>query len=101
MSEQSETDGTAGSPAQDESPLKFPCVFPIKVMGANDGEFENRVLGMISSHVGALSSTSVTTRPSRNGRFLSVTVTIIAESRAQLDDIYRTVTASEHVLFVL
>jgi putative lipoic acid-binding regulatory protein len=97
MSEGTETEGKT----ENESPLKFPCVFPIKVMGAYDAGFENRVVGMISPHVGVITSSSVTSRTSRNGRYLSVTVTIIAESRAQLDDIYRTLTASEHVLFVL
>ena len=40
-------------------------------------------------------------RASSNGRYLSVTVTVTAESREQLDNVYRTLTASEQVLFVL
>ena len=96
------SEGTAADgPRDGEAPLKFPCVFPIKVMGANDAQFERRVIDLVTPHVGTLSSTSVTSRESRNGRFLSVTVTVIAESRAQLDDIYRSLTGSEHVLFVI
>ena len=91
----------AESTSDSESPLKFPCVFPIKVMGRHEPEFESLVVAMISTHTGPVTATSVRTRESSNGRFLAVTVTVIAESRDQLDGIYRTLTASERVLFVL
>jgi putative lipoic acid-binding regulatory protein len=86
---------------ESESPLKFPCSFPIKVMGRHEGNFESAVVAMVSSHFGPLPEGSVRSRASSNGRFVSVTVTVVAESRAQLDDVYRTLTASEQVLFVL
>lgn len=85
--------------AAPESLLRFPCPFPIKVMGHHDGKFEALVTGMISSHTGPISPTSIESRQSRNGRFLAVTVTIIAESQAQLDAIYRTLTACDQVLY--
>lgn len=84
-----------------ESPLKFPCAFPIKVMGRHEAEFEARVLELIRPHVGELAPQQVRSRPSSNGRFLAVTVTVQAESRDQLDNIYRSLTASEFVLLVL
>jgi putative lipoic acid-binding regulatory protein len=84
-----------------ESPLVFPCAFPIKVMGAHENEFEDFVIGLIAEHAGPLPTGSVRSRGSKNGRYLAVTVTVIAESRAQLDNIYRSLTASERVLFVL
>lgn len=87
--------------AEDNSPLKFPCVFPIKVMGRHEAGFPTRVLEIIRAHVGEIPAQSVRWRPSSNGRFLSLTVTVTAESRAQLDNIYRSLTASEFVLFVL
>ena len=40
-------------------------------------------------------------RPSKNGNFLSVTATINAQSKAQLDDIYRALTANPAVLMAL
>ena len=84
----------------EDSPLTFPCRFPIKVMGKNTAGFEALVIQSIALHVGEL-PLDITRRPSRNGRFLSVTVTITAESREQLDDIYRSLTASGQVLFAL
>lgn len=91
--------GTSGP--EDASPLTFPCEFPIKVMGRQEDDFEAHVVELVGRHVGPLDAARVRTRPSTNGRFLSVTVTIAAGSRAQLDDIYRTLTSSERVLFVL
>ena len=84
-----------------ESPLKFPCSFPIKVIGRHEADFEALVVAMISAHVGAIPAESVRSRESSSGRFLSVTVTVIAQSREQLDNVYRTLTAAEQVLFVL
>jgi hypothetical protein len=84
-----------------DSPLKFPCAFPIKVMGRHEAEFEARVLDLIRPHVGEIHAQQVRSRPSSNRRFLAVTVTVHAESRDQLDNIYRSLTASEFVLLVL
>jgi putative lipoic acid-binding regulatory protein len=40
-------------------------------------------------------------RPSKNGNFISVTATINATSKPQLDDIYRELTAHPAVLMAL
>jgi putative lipoic acid-binding regulatory protein len=86
---------------EQESLLEFPCRFPIKIMGKERADFQEHVVGLISSHVGDIAKTDVTVRLSRKGNFLALTVTISAESREQLDDVYRSLTASERVLFVL
>lgn len=85
----------------DESPFEFPCSFPLKVMGHNRPTFEQYVVEVVRTHAGSHSLGQVTTRPSRNARYLSVTVTFTAASRAQLDDIYRTLSVSDQVLFLL
>ena len=85
----------------DESPFEFPCSFPLKVMGQNQPTFEQYVVEVVRTHAGSSALSSVTSRPSRNARYLAVTVTFTATSRAQLDDIYRTLSVSEQVLFLL
>lgn len=87
--------------ADEDSLLEFPCRFPLKVMGHNWPAFEQLVIEVVRIHAGSTSLGEVTTRPSRNGRYLAVTVNFTATSRAQLDDIYRTLSASEQVLFLL
>jgi uncharacterized protein len=85
----------------DDSIFEFPCRFPLKVMGRNDPAFEQYVTEIVRIHAGSPALGAVTTRPSRNGRYLAVTIVFTASSRAQLDDIYRAMSASEQVLFLL
>ncbi len=85
----------------DESVLEFPCSFPLKVMGANELSFEQYVVEVVRTHAGSAALGEVTTRPSRNGRYIAVTINFTAASRGQLDDIYRSLSASDQVLFLL
>jgi len=85
----------------DETVFEFPCNFPLKVMGHNRPAFEQYVVEVVRTHAGSQALGTVTTRPSRNARYLSVTVNFTAASRAQLDDIYRTLSVSDQVLFLL
>jgi len=85
----------------DESPLKFPCEFPIKAMGEDSPGFEALVVDIIERHVPGEDRRQVRTRGSRNGRYLAVTVDIRATSRAQLDAIYRELSAHQRVVVAL
>lgn len=88
--------------SNEDSLLEFPCDFPIKVMGRDeDDNFRSEALAIVEAEIGPLPEEAVTTQPSRNGRFLSVTVTVRAESREQLDSLYRRLSSSERVLVVL
>lgn len=91
-----------GSPTDDkEGLLEFPCRFPIKVMGRDDAEFQAHVLQIISAHVEDIAADDITSRSSSKGKFRAVTVTIDAQNQEHLDRIYRTLTASDRVLYVL
>ncbi len=84
-----------------DSLLEFPCQFPIKIMGRNAGDFQDRVVAMVRHHAPDLSADAVQVRASGQGNYLAVTVTIEAQSRAQLDAIYRELTACEDILMAL
>lgn len=86
--------------ATEASLLSFPCDFPIKAMGEAEG-FDLLVVELVRRHAPNLRENAVETRPSRNGRYVSVTVTIQAESQAQLDAIYQELSACEAVLMAL
>jgi putative lipoic acid-binding regulatory protein len=81
--------------------MQFPCVFPVKVMGANQEDFERLVVALIQKHASVVKEQVITNRTSRNGRFVSITVHIQAESQAQLDAMYRELSAHERVLMML
>jgi len=85
----------------DQSPLHFPCAFPIKAIGLATESFDALVVGIVRRHAPDLSEAVVTARPSAEGKYLAVTVTIQARSRAQLDAIYQDLVACEEVLVAL
>jgi putative lipoic acid-binding regulatory protein len=85
----------------DDGLLKFPCEFPIKVMGRDSESFRSLTLAIVERHAGPLDSACISERPSAKGNFISLTYTIQAESRRQLDAIYEELTNSGVVLVAL
>ena len=85
----------------DDSLLEFPCDFPIKAMGKATGDFDALVVSLIRRHCPGLREGAVKSRSSKGGRYLSVTVTIQAQSRGQLDNIYMDLTAEKRILMAL
>lgn len=85
----------------DETLLEFPCDFPIKIMGRESAQFQALARSLVEKHTGPLDDDAVQSALSRNGSFVSVTVTVVAQSQQQLDDIYREVTANDDVLMAL
>ncbi len=84
-----------------ETLLKFPCEFPIKVMGRSGVGLRDRVIEIVRRHSSQLSSGAVTCRTSRHGNYVSVTAVVSATSQRQLDDIYRELSACEAVMIAL
>ncbi|BBL76899.1 YbeD family protein [Methylomagnum ishizawai] len=83
------------------SPLQFPCEFPIKAFGLDSGGFTQLVAGIARRHAPDLDETAVTSRPSKGGKYLSVTLLVQAESQDQLDAIYRDLSACPEVVMAL
>jgi putative lipoic acid-binding regulatory protein len=84
-----------------ETLLEFPCQFPVKAMGLDEEDFETLVTGIILSHAEKSPTDPVTTNLSSTGKYLSVTVTIEAQSKDQLDRIYQDLTDCGKVLVAL
>lgn len=82
-------------------PLKFPAEFPIKVMGRHDSDLKALTREIIERHTGPLPEERMKVRTSGDGNFLALTYTITAQSREQLDAIYRDLTACKAVLMSL
>ncbi len=81
--------------------FEFPCSFPIKAMGLDAEGFPAHVMELVAASAGPIDHEDVRIRPSRGGRYVSVTVTFQAKSRNQLDEIYRRLTSSQRILVVL
>ncbi len=91
-----EAGGSGGSPL-----LTFPCVFPLKVMGRREDGFAQTVSEIVLRHAGDFSPHTIEMRTSKNGRYLSLTVTINARSREQLDALYTELSGHPLVMMVL
>jgi putative lipoic acid-binding regulatory protein len=72
-----------------ESLLAFPCDFPIKIMGQTQPGFAQSILGVVLRHAPDFDAATMEMRNSRQGKYLSLTVTVRATSREQLDELYR------------
>ena len=85
----------------DETLLEFPCDFPIKVMGATRDDFAQAILEVVLRHAPDFEAASMEMRPSRAGNYLSVTCTIRATSKPQLDALYLELTSHPYVKIAL
>ena len=83
----------------DDTLLTFPCEFPIKIMGVGDGDLRGAVATVVAAQ--SVETVSVSERPSRGGNYLAITLTVLAQSRTQLDDLYRGLNALDSVRVVL
>lgn len=89
------------SEQETETLLEFPCEFPIKAMGPADVGLDEIVVSIVRAHVEDIKEGNIDTKHSSGGKFTSVTVTITATSKKQLDAIYQQLSDHEHVKYVL
>lgn len=85
----------------DESLLKFPCKISVKAMGLTSVEFEKAVLSIMHQHVPDLTEGAFQSRASKDQKYTSITITFTAESKEQLDAIYKDLTECELVVMAL
>jgi len=85
----------------DGSALAFPCEFPIKVMGRKQPGFAQAVSDIVRKHAPDFDPATIALRPSRQGRYLSVTCIVHATSREQLDALYQELCDHPGVVMVL
>ncbi len=87
--------------AEKDSLLEFPCNFPVKVMGRDQESFRRIAVDIVERHAGKVAEDAVSESSSRNGNFLSITITIQAKSQDQLDKLYNDLSSHEEILVAL
>ena len=85
----------------EETLLEFPTDFPIKIMGERRDDFAQAMVDLVLRHAPDFRPETVEMRASSKGNFLSVTCTVRATSKAQLDALYREITAHPWVKMAL
>ena len=81
--------------------LAYPTAFPLKIMGRREGGFTKAVIGIVQKHAPDFVPGTIETRPSREGKYISLTATINATSREQLDALYQELCDHPSVVMVL
>jgi len=81
--------------------LEFPCDFPIKVMGETRDDFAQTIVEVVQQNAPDFDATGVEMRASSGGKYISLTCTVRATSREQLDNISRSLTSHPFVKVVL
>lgn len=89
------------SPATSPSPLVFPTDFPIKVMGRRVEGFAQQIGAVVREHAPDFDTKTMEVRASKFGNYVSLTATVHATSREQLDTLYRALTGHPLVKIVL
>lgn len=84
-----------------ETLIEFPEKFPIKIFGLDSSDFTEAVEAIIAKHVEKAQRLSWQTNVSSKGKYLAITVTILATSQQQLDNIYLDLTANPLVKMAL
>ncbi len=84
-----------------ETLLEFPCAFPIKVMGLAEGPLAQTVLEIVLRHDPGFDGATIEMRASSGGKYVSLTCTVLATSKAQLDALYQELSHHPLVKFAL
>jgi uncharacterized protein len=84
-----------------DSLIEYPCDFPIKIMGKRSDDFAQNMVEIVLRHAPDFVAETVEMRASSGGAYLSVTCTIRAVSREQLDNLYRELSGHPAVKVVL
>jgi uncharacterized protein len=88
--------------AEDSKPvLEYPCAYPIKVMGLHENDFAACIIAIVRRHDPALAEEHISTRESRNGKYLSVSVVITATGVSHIEALFNDLKASGRVAMVL
>ena len=88
-------------PSRTESLIEYPSLFPIKVMGLKVEMLVHTITLIAHQFDPVFDASTTTLRESKGGKYLSVTITVTATSREQLDDLYRALSTHPMIQYVL
>ncbi len=87
--------------AAEETLIEYPCDFPIKIMGKTTPGFAQTIVELVRRHAPDFEAAGVEMRTSKQSKYLSVTCTVRATSREQLDTLYKELCDHPLVVMVL
>jgi putative lipoic acid-binding regulatory protein len=88
-------------PSPADTLIDYPSDFPIKVMGATRDDFAAAIIEVVLAHDPTFHEGRMEIRPSAKGNYTGLTVTVLATSREQLDNLYRALSGHPMVKIVM
>jgi len=85
----------------EDSLIDYPCDFPIKVFGMSQQGFAQAVMEVVSRYDPDFQAATMQMRSSSKARYTSLTCTVRATSREQLDALYQELCDHPLVVMVL
>jgi putative lipoic acid-binding regulatory protein len=85
----------------EDSLIEYPSDFPIKVMGPTHVDFAATIVDLVLEYDPTFHIGRMEVRPSAQGNYTGLTVTVRATSRPQLDDLYRALSGHPMVKIVM
>jgi putative lipoic acid-binding regulatory protein len=81
--------------------LTFPATLTLRAMGHNQPGFAAGVLAALQTCQPDLTETALNIRPSREGKYLAVTITITVHSQTELDALYQSLRGVEGLILAV
>ncbi|OGT42213.1 MAG: hypothetical protein A3F13_02145 [Gammaproteobacteria bacterium RIFCSPHIGHO2_12_FULL_40_19] len=85
----------------EESIIQFPCDFTLKIMGKSTGDFEKITVEIVKKYFPTLDTARIQKKFSKDNTYLSLSITVYAESKSQLDAAYQELSRTKEILMVL
>lgn len=84
-----------------DSLIDYPCDFPLKIFGTSQQGFAQAVMEVVLRHDPDFAAASMQMKSSSKARYISLTCTVRATSREQLDALYQELCDHPMVVMVL
>jgi putative lipoic acid-binding regulatory protein len=83
------------------SALTFPCDFVIKVFGLTTDIFVSQIATIVREDQPDLADSAIVSRPSKDGKYQALSITVHVTSQQELDAIYTSLSSNPLVLMAL
>ena len=90
-----------GNAASGDSLIKYPCDFPVKVIGQHHPEFVETMVRLAQGFDPEFGAHKVELRTSKTEKYMGITLIVRATGRAQLDGLYLALTGHPMVKVAL
>ena len=80
---------------------EFPCKLNVKAMGLATHPMEQIVSEIASKHCSAIHPETLSVKPSRTGKYHSITLTVTLDNRAEAEALYQALGDREEIKWTL